>query len=113
MVDRQIIHWAFLDRDVEVNMLGDKVAYQWRCTHIDPKEHEIECLWIWHKCDMHLDPNSEDLNKRTWLSIGWQPTGVALHDLIQVEPLHIEASVYWPACCGMHGFIRNGIWIGV
>ncbi|WP_019137641.1 hypothetical protein [Cellulomonas massiliensis] len=40
----------------------------------------------------------------------WMPAGVGAHDLIQREQLYIEASVYWPDCCGMHGFIRDGRW---
>lgn len=104
------IRWAFLNKYYEVIMLSDKVAYSWTCYDSSPHDHLIECLWIWHDCSMELDPMRSD-SQQTDEYIGWAPTGVAKHDLISVDPLHIEASVYWPACCGMHGWIRNGQWI--
>jgi hypothetical protein len=102
--------WGFLDREVEVNMLGDRVAYSWTCgdsTH----DHRIECLWVWHDCTMELDSGRGQNPRRSDESIGWGPAGVAAHDLISSSPLHIEASVYWPACCGLHGWIREGKWV--
>lgn len=102
------IHWAFLDRDAEVTLVGPKVAYSWTC---DPElvdhTHTIECLWVWHDCDHNLDPERKQHHA---YPEGWTPSGVGLHDLISIEPLRIEASVYWPACCGMHGWISNGQW---
>lgn len=106
------INHAFLSREVEVNLLGEKVAYSWTCYSDLPEDHThtIECLWVWHFCDHSLDPArlaSPDYPE------GWTPTGVGLHDLISIEPLHIEASIYWPECCGMHGWIRNGKYLSV
>lgn len=103
-----LVKWAFLDREVNVQLLGEKVAYTWTCDPDEPHEHVIECLWVWHDCDLNLDPPPEHW---TLEHKGWNPTGVAKHDLISVDPLHIEASVYWPACCGLHGWIRDGKWI--
>jgi hypothetical protein len=102
------IHMAFLDKDVRVNNLEDpRVAYSWTCGD-DNHEHTIDCLWVWHNCDGSLlDPEAGKDYR------GWMPSGVGLHTLISIEPLHIEASVYWPACCGLHGFIRNGRWESV
>lgn len=40
----------------------------------------------------------------------WLPTAVGAHDLISLHPLHLEPSVFWPECCGRHGFIRGGVW---
>lgn len=109
MADTEIVRWAFLNRYVEVFPLGEKVAYTWTCNPKEPDhQHVIECLWVWHDCSMGLDPERA---RRSHESRGWGPTGVAAHDLIAVDPLHIEASVYWPACCGMHGWIRDGKWI--
>lgn len=105
-----IITWAFLDREVEVEILGERVAYTWNCGD-NSHDHVIECLWVWHNCTMELDPERAARARRTDEYIGWGPTGVAAHDLINVEPLHIEASVYWPICCGLHGWIRDGKWI--
>lgn len=106
------IHWAFLNREAEVTLLSDKVAYSWTCNVAEPEGHihTIACLWIWHDCDHSLDPAkkaSPDYPE------GWTPAGVGLHDLISIEPLHIEASVYWPNCCGMHGWVRDGKYISV
>jgi hypothetical protein len=90
--------------------LGHGVRYEWkRCEvvgHAPGEPHTIHCLWVWHDCQQILGPDTVAPGLRK----GWSATGVGLHDLIAVEPLHIEASVYWPACCGMHGFIRNGSW---
>jgi len=104
------VRWAFHDsRYVEVIVLGDKVAYSWTC---DPElidhEHTIECLWVWHDCDLNLNPVDNHWTSRY---VGWKPTGVRAHDLISTSPLHIEASVYWPGCCGLHGWIRDGKWV--
>src|SRR6187431_1987998 len=112
MSDKAMIKWAFMDREAEVFMLGEKVAYSWTCYSADGDndqglppyghEHSIECLWVWHDCDLNLRPVDPH-----WTStyVGWTPAGVGAHDFISAEPLHIEPSVYWPACCGMHGFI--------
>lgn len=111
-----IIYWSFLDREADVISLhSNQVAYSWTCReksdliHI----HTIECLWVWHKCDMNLDMERVKHATRTDDVIGWKPTGVSAHDLISSNPLHIEASVYWPDCCGLHGFIRDGRWASV
>lgn len=104
-----IIRWAFLDRKMVVhNLVDPRVAYSWTCGHDDHK-HTIDCLWIWHKCSAELlDPEAANLGYR-----GWQPTGVGLHTLVSADPLHLEASMYWPECCGLHGFIREGRWLPV
>lgn len=94
-------------------MLGEDVAYQWRCDHSSPGEHTIRCLWVWHWCDHHLWVGREGYDANPGEYVRWMPTGVGAHDLISVDPLHIEASVYWPDCCGMHGFIRGGQWASV
>ena len=107
-----IIVWGFLSREVDVSMLSEDVAYSWTCG-IDDHIHVIECLWVWHNCDMNLDPIRKENATNTRDAGGWTPTGVAAHDLISSEPLHIEASIYWPGCCGMHGFIRNGTYLAV
>lgn len=104
------ITWAFLRKEAEVEMLGERVAYSWTCgKEQDPNhDHIIDCLWVWHYCDLKLSPIEEHW---TDIYVGWKPTGVVLHDLISTNPLHVEASVYWPRCCGMHGWIRDGKWI--
>lgn len=112
MAEQSVIHWAFLNREAEVFMLGEKVAYSFTCG--DPGHtHKLECLWIWHDCTMALDPVRAEAAKHADDVAGWQPAGIAKHDLISIEPLHIEPSLFWPSCCGMHGFIRDGHWVGV
>lgn len=104
------IVWAFLGREVDVEMVGERVAYTWTCGD-SSHDHTINCLWVWHDCTMELDPERADRARRSDESIGWGPAGVGLHDLISADPLHIEASIYWPACCGLHGWIRDGKWV--
>jgi len=86
-------------------VIHPRIAVEWICD-LD-HEHVIECLWVWHDCDQVLGAESIAPGS----TFGWRPAGVGAHDLISVEPLHIEASVYWPECCGMHGWIRDGQWV--
>lgn len=92
----------------------DKVVYSWSIfLGVDEATHvkTIRDLLVWHDCDKNVwrgDPNKTQSVIDNYL--GWHPTGVNLHTLVSVEPLHIEASVYWPTCCGMHGWIRGGSW---
>lgn len=90
--------------ELDMIRLGPLVAYQ---TGIVGYGHE---LLVWHWCDHHLwtgrsgfdaDPDSYRM---------WTPAAVGAHDLISLDPLHLEPSVYWPDCCGLHGFIRGGVW---
>lgn len=73
------------------------------------REGESECLLVWHWC-----------THAKWIERGGDPTlcrprwaagGVGAHQLISRDPLHLEPSVYWPDCCGTHGFIRGGAWM--
>jgi hypothetical protein len=107
-----IILWGFLSRHVNVEMLSEDVAYSWTC-NIENHDHSIECLWVWHDCNMSVAGENRPEAKHSDMAVGWKPAGVGLHDLISADPLHIEASVYWPACCGMHGFIRDGKYLAV
>lgn len=94
------------------------VAYAWRANSAEPKT--IDDLLVFHDCDHNVmlgnataaiaageERNIESIEA----FIGWSMTGAGAHDLIAVDPLHIEASVYWPECCGIHGFIRDGRWV--
>lgn len=99
--------WA--DRLVDVEMLGEKVAYSFNCQSEPEHEHVIECIFVWHDCSLELDPvRKVSPHSR---NPGWTVTGVQAHDLINLDPLHLEASIYWPTCCGLHGWIRDGKWI--
>lgn len=96
------------ERAVRIN---DKIAYQWMCDHADPAEHTIECLRVWHWCDHHLWAGRSGYDAEPELYVRWVPASADRHDFISAEPLHLEPSVYWPECCGTHGFIRDGQWI--
>jgi hypothetical protein len=39
----------------------------------------------------------------------WLVSGTRGHTLVSRDPLHLEPSLLW-ACCGMHGWIRDGRW---
>jgi len=40
----------------------------------------------------------------------WVAAGTGKHTLLSREPLHLEPSLLW-SCCGLHGFVRDGVWI--
>lgn len=88
------------------------VAYEWRCA-TDTGEvpaghaHTIECLWVWHDCATPLSETSVAPGE----PFGWRPTGVGAHTLVAESPLTLTASLWWPDCCGLHGFITDGAWI--
>lgn len=85
----------------------DKVAYS---LTVDPDG--VEGVLIWHDCDKSVwraDPQKDQTKLGDYL--GWHPANASAHTLVSIEPLHLEPSVYWPDCCGMHGFIRGGAWI--
>ena len=115
MTEREIVPW-FGGDPITVQSLGDdeKVAYSWSSLAGVPDEPKIiDHLLVWHDCDHSVMlANPEVTHPETIRPfIGWHPTGVGAHDLITADPLHIEASVYWPSCCGMHGWIRGGAWV--
>ena len=86
--------------------LGPKVAWT-----KDPASERV--LFVWHWCDHHLWAGRGHYDSHKDEYIGWFPAGVGAHDLVSLDPLHLEPSVYWPDCCGMHGFIHGGAWIDV
>lgn len=69
-------------------------------------------LAIWHWCTRAkwlADPSRDPLHCQPQ----WMVSGVAQHELVSLDPLHLEPSLYWPDCCGMHGFLRAGRWQAV
>lgn len=105
----------FGGEDLLVQSLGDTylVAYSWAS---NPKGDTltINDLLVWHYCDRNVwlkNPKGDpDVARK---SKGFTPAGAGLHTLVSIEPLHLEPSLYWPDCCGMHGFIRDGKWVNV
>lgn len=41
----------------------------------------------------------------------WQCSRCALHDVISVDPLHLEPSLACEDGCPSHGWIRDGRWV--
>lgn len=94
--------------------LSDQVAYQWIDCGVASCQalgcpRDIKHLWVWHLCDGSALPNTP---MEGWYP-RWAPTGVQAHDLVQVEPLTVSPSILWPLCCGLHGYITDGHWLGV
>jgi hypothetical protein len=93
-----------------------RVAFCWHGNAEPPLA--ITDLLLLHDCttgaDEVRDPSTGLISEKG-RPPGWAPQGVAAHTLIDDgqqlgHALHIEASVYWPECCGLHGFIRDGLW---
>lgn len=42
----------------------------------------------------------------------WCPWGIGGHVLVSRSPLHLEPSLLWNTCCDLHGYIREGYWVG-
>ena len=67
-------------------------------------------ITIWHWCDHRLWAGRDHYDAHRDEYVRWQPASASAHAIISTDPLHLEPSVYWPDCCGMHGFIRAGVW---
>lgn len=84
------------------------IAYEWDGAATQP--YTIRDLLIWHDCQQRYSIDQGHAPQFDGMRVGWCPAGVGAHTLVQVDPLTIVASVYWPDCCGLHGFITNGVW---
>lgn len=92
----------------DITLVAHNVGYSFnRCAAEGAHTHTIDCIWVWHNCPTPLGENTVAPGEE-W---GWRPTGVGAHTLVQLEPLTLTASLYWPDCCGLHGFITDGWWI--
>lgn len=99
-------------------LAGPRVAYQW--VEGEPAAHHAAAapagrtLLVWHWCDRSEWRAAAMREGRVFLeeyaAPEWVPSGAGAHDLLAAQPLHLEPSVYWPTCCGLHGWIRNGAW---
>ncbi len=68
-------------------------------------------LLVYHWCEHRLWAGRAGYDADPAFYRFWAPAGVGAHELVSVDPLHLEPSVYWPDCCGLHGFIRAGRWV--
>lgn len=92
-------HWG----DGPISLGSDLVWAAWL-----PEDTDHPHLWHW--CD-----------RSKWLADGrtmdvepiWALAGTGAHDLVSRDPLTLSPSVYWPDCCGVHGFVTAGVWRSV
>lgn len=90
--------------------VGPLAAYGYGWPEEDPRDPAE--LIVWHFCDHHLwAATDERMIELYGARAFWVPATVGAHTLVSREPLHLEPSVYWPGCCGLHGFIRDGRWV--
>lgn len=85
--------------------VSDRVAWQWLDFGLGRR------VYLWHWCEHPLWAGREQYDQHPEGFRFWVPTGTAAHQVVSTDPLHLEPSVYWPDCCGLHGFIRGGEWI--
>ena len=88
--------WPGLEM-VGMTRLTDDIYFGWLAHETNPM--------FWHRCAA-LAGVPED---RT-VHGPWVAAGTSAHTLVCREPLHLEPSLLWQ-CCGLHGFVRNGVWI--
>ncbi len=89
----------------DTTRVGALVAWGWMDFGRGPE------IYVWHWCDHQLWAGREGYDAHPEDYTFWVPGGVAAHTVVSTEPLHLEPSVYWPDCCGMHGWIRGGRWV--
>lgn len=73
-------------------------------------------ICVWHWCDksgwrVRAAAQGYEVVEDA-MSPAWLPASASAHTLVSLDPLHLEPSVYWPDCCGLHGWIRDGQWVG-
>lgn len=97
----------YLPKELPTNAIdaGGGVGYTW-----GEGEKTLDNLLIWHWCDHHLWREKPGFQEEYMPTPGYTPCGAGAHDFIQAEPLHLEPSIYYPGCCGKHGWIRDGKW---
>lgn len=57
--------------------------------------------YLWHFC-----PKGHPTTQQP----RWALTETVSHEMPSTEPLTLSPSVYWPECCGKHGFLTDGVW---
>lgn len=94
----RIIEWTQPLHDIFDHPLTRDIYYHWVISD-DPRD---ATPWIAHVCKRKRPDG--------WEGWTWSWGGTGNHTLISREPLHLEPSIGWMACCGRHGWIRNGQW---
>ncbi|MEV6791235.1 hypothetical protein AB0M87_04360 [Streptomyces sp. NPDC051320] len=85
--------WPGLEM-TEVTRLTDDIYYGWVGGHTNPV--------FWHWC-------APAVPELTATGSRWIAVNSEAHTLVSREPLHLEPSLLW-SCCGLHGFVRGGVW---
>jgi hypothetical protein len=80
----------------DITKLTDDIYFGWLAQEVNPM--------VWHWCAARADVPEE----RT-VHGGWVAAGTGAHTLVSREPLHLEPSLLW-SCCGLHGWVRGGVW---
>ena len=83
--------------DGQITMLTPEIGYGWVPRELTAQPDDPN-PWFWHWC-----PNMAGGR--------WIAQATSDHDLVSRQPLHMEPSLLW-SCCGTHGFVRDGRWIG-
>lgn len=84
---------------LEADPLGGDVYWTY-----DPDAADVlRSILTWHWCTRQPgDPDDVEGGR-------WAAANVAAHDLVSIDPLHLEPSLLWE-CCGKHGWVRAGAW---
>lgn len=87
--------WLGLEM-VDLTRLTDDIYFGWLKNEANPM--------FWHRCAALADVPEERTVHGPWVA-----AGTSGHTLVAREPLHLEPSLLW-ACCGLHGWVRGGVW---
>lgn len=88
---------------VEAIDCGGGVWVSWG-TRFDETGHPS----VWHWCSQQ---NWRD--RPFYAGPRWMVAGTRGHTLVAHDPIHLEPSLLWSDCCGLHGFLRGGRWTAV
>lgn len=86
--------------------LGGDVYWRYDRSATEPAD-VLRSVLMWHWCPKH--PLLRDEPAGEMVEGRWVAANVAAHDLVSIDPLHLEPSLLWE-CCGKHGWVRAGAW---
>lgn len=82
----------------DMTKLTEDIYFGWLAKEPNPM--------FWHWCQaLEGVPQTHKVHDGCWVA-----AGTSAHTLVSREPLHLEPSLLW-RCCGLHGFVRDGVWI--
>lgn len=61
---------------------------------------------VWHWCQTGTRDTGCRFDVPHWCAVR-----AARHIIVTRDPLELEPSLWYPRCCGLHGWIREGRWI--